>query len=395
MNQQEKSEQRLSLVIAAIVFGLFLTNLAYLIQNRIGISYTIISNICKALIVIALLFCIRIFVARFNRFLLVFLFLLALVSLLQMAIFRRNTTFLRTLSTFLTNVFPAVLVFSVIRDCKKPVIILRQTALLISAILLIANLTRSLSYFEAEYAMGFANCMTLPTIILIEELFNDRPPLKFSIVLILAIICNVFTVVIYGSRGAFVAILVFILYLIIKQMFTKRRAGYLIAIAVLLLIAVFYNSILNFSMDFLMRQGLSSRTLSILLTNATHDSGRLALWSELLREIADNPFAIRGINADYLLIGSYSHNFFTELIYAFGTVAGGFFSIYIIVKIVKSILNGFRDDESRLEILLLFSYFPVCLWSGSIWTSMYFWAWFTLIHATKHISAAKEMRIDT
>ena len=61
-------------------------------------------------------------------------------------------------------------------------------------------------------------------------------------------------------------------------------------------------------------------------------------------QINENPFAIRGINADFLLIQGYSHNYFIELVYAFG-ILGGFFSCYILFKIAVTIEKGQCENQ--------------------------------------------------
>ena len=129
--------------------------------------------------------------------------------------------------------------------------------------------------------------------------------------------------------------------------------------------------------------GLNSRTLNLLLSNnINHDSGRRELWAIVLSEICVSPFSIRGINADYLLIGIYSHNFIIELLYEFGILLGVPFIIYIIYAIFKTVISKNNYYTNLLKILL-FNFFPLILWSATIWTSMFFWIWLLLFDYSK------------
>ena len=82
------------------------------------------------------------------------------------------------------------------------------------------------------------------------------------------------------------------------------------------------------------------------------------------------------------MIGIYSHNFIIELLYEFGILLGVPFIIYIIYAIFKTVISKNNYYTNLLKILL-FNFFPLILWSATIWTSMFFWIWLLLFDYSK------------
>lgn len=77
----------------AIVLGLFLTNLANVLQNQIGLAHETISNGLKVMILIALIPCISVYIKRLDAFLGKFLFFIALLIILQLLFFNNDFFF--------------------------------------------------------------------------------------------------------------------------------------------------------------------------------------------------------------------------------------------------------------------------------------------------------------
>lgn len=110
------------------------------------------------------------------------------------------------------NVFPTALTFSVVKNFSLVIKQLRKIALVISGVLLFVNLSGSMASFDKVYSMGFAGSLTLPTLALTECLINERHSLKHCSVLGIALVCNLFSLLVYGSRGAFIAIALFLVF---------------------------------------------------------------------------------------------------------------------------------------------------------------------------------------
>jgi hypothetical protein len=126
----------------------------------------------------------------------------------------------------------------------------------------------------------------------------------------------------------------------------------------------------------LVRSGFHNRTLQLLIKDIGHDSGRYEKWKIILSEIASSPGKIRGICADRLILDgrSYTHNVILELAYSFGVVL----SIPMILQIAYYTYYTVIAKWNSYTIILtltMFSFLPLYLWSGTVWTSMYFWIW--------------------
>lgn len=383
------NEKKLSFVIGTIVLCIFITNFAFIIQNMTGIEHKVISNFCKFFIFIAILSCAKIYFTRFNTFLLKFFFFITVTFLINELLFGGNEYFYSTLTTFLTIVLPTAVTYSVINDYKETLVFLRKVAITVSVILLFGIITGSMSTFDKIYAMGFSNSILLPTTTLMDSLCHDYLNFNYVIVSIIAVLINLFSVVVYGSRGSLVVIIFYFLFVCVYKKLHSQKVLFSIVFFLLGLSIIFLKDLLLLFHDFLIHHGYSSRTIDLFVSATINDSRRLILWNQVIDEIIEQPFEVRGINADFLLIDTYSHNYFIELIYDFGVLIGGVFTLYIVVNIIKSLNKETADYQSRLETLLLFSFFPICLWSGSVWLDMYFWSWFAVVHTVKHCGYGK------
>ena len=225
--------------------------------------------------------------------------------------------------------------------------------------------------------MGFANIMIFPTNILIYYLFNSKSNNIKKIVTIILVLFNIFVVFSFGSRGALIDIVAFMMFSFITN--KEKTAGKYITIIVIGIIimmgVVFFNDIIDTLINIFDELGINSRTLTILSTDLNHDSGRSEIWESIIKEIEQNPFKVRGINAEYAIVGIYSHNMFLELMYDLGILLGLPITIYIIYAIIKTLLVKKKSAYVHLLQLILFSFFPLLLWSDSIWKSIFFWIW--------------------
>ena len=164
----------------------------------------------------------------------------------------------------------------------------------------------------------------------------------------------------YGSRGSFICcILAVLLYYFLSA--TNKKIKYLcLFIFVATIISIFWGTIL----EALLQVFPKSRNLIILLQgNVFYGSGREEIYAKLLGEFYHNPFAIRGLYSDRVLLstslsdidimwGSYSHNVFIELLYQWGV-----WSIPIIIVagafMIRVFLQAKKETESVKTVLIL------------------------------------------
>ena len=87
------------------------------------------------------------------------------------------------------------------------------------------------------------------------------------------------------------------------------------------------------------------------------------------------PFAVRGINAEWAVIGIYAHNIAVELLYQLGCVAGGAVILFILGRIIRTLTLTELDDQKLLCMIFMFASIPQLMVSGSLWTNYVFWMW--------------------
>ena len=382
---QRKKERRydLSLILSIcfLVFGLFLTNFSVSIELVVSaITPDMVSKFSKVLILVSLLFALPALISRFELKMLVLAFATALIYFIQNLFFPQHEEyFSQTFNSFLLTVFPAAICFLAVRDYGTLLKWLLKLSTGISAICLLGMLISGPNLFGGQYVMGFSNSLILPTNFLLAFIYRKETVMWEKIVYILMVASNCICIAIFGARGALVAILVFAFYFSLKSNpgSTKRFLICIFLLIIGLLFLLYYEQIILSLNELLNEMGFRSRTIKIILTDVAHDSGRNEIWEELMTDLRQNIFAIRGINADYTLLGVYAHNIVLELFYDLGPVLAVSFLIYILYCGYSTICSPLTDYSVVLNICM-FSCFPNLLWSGSVWTSMYFWIWIML-----------------
>lgn len=380
-------ESMLIRVVCLLILGLYIRNASYVLSIFSANTKQIIYILIKGVILVAIIACVPVIIHRLSVGFTIVVICSVLFILLHILLFEdNNKIFLDTVNTFVTTILPGVICVYFIRDYvglfNKFIIVATIISLINIGVfvLLVAGM------FSAEgYSMGFSQSLIFPTNILIANLY-DKQTVKISSICL--IILNALTIILFGSRGALVAIFVFLILMNIKNIHqNKKTIIYKIIMMVLamLLVILFFNTIIGGLINCFERLGISSRSLELILQ---HDffsnNGRIDIWKTIWSELSKHPFQIRGINADQLLrtgfynTSNYSHNIFLELLYSFGIVFGGGLSIVFGTCFYKTYVGNIASKEQMLKILLLSPFFPLCIWSGSLWTDMYCWLWLAL-----------------
>lgn len=386
--EEKRDDSALSFILVAVMTGLYLTNVVSGIGRYIGLTSPMITLAAKVIILCAIIRCALIFLYRINAAMAVTTYILLFVIAIQLAFFPENGQFLAgsgrggvmesTVAMFVITILPAIYTISVIRDFDILLHRLQNAAMVISAFTLMILVIYGGDAFE-KYSMGFGNAMILPTCLTMTKTAdaNQKPLVKRTAVILSVV--DVFAEAMYGSRGAFVAVVGFTVYYFLWEQIRQRKPIAIVDTGVILLLAGTYKKLLKIVNDFANSLGYYSRTLTSLASDHVSDSGRSNLYDPIKREIMAAPLRIRGINSDWESVGFYCHNWILEIVHAFGVLLGGFFCVAIATMIGKVLWRGRTDSRSILMICLTFVFFPVCLVSGSVWESSWFWTWLALV----------------
>lgn len=392
LTQEERDERSLAFILVAILIGLYLTNVVSGIGRYIGLTSSAMSMAAKAIILCSIARCAFIFLYRVNAAMAFTTYILLLVIVIQLVFFPENGQFLAgrgrgsvmnsTVVTFLMTILPGIYTVSVIQDFDILLQRLQNAAMVMSGCTLAILVVYGGGAFE-KYSMGFGNAMILPTCFTLTKAAqaNQKPMVKQMAMLFSVV--DIFAEAMYGSRGAFIAVVGFTVYYFLWEQIRQRKPIAIIETGAVFLLAGTYKKLLQLVNHVATSLGYYSRTLTSLASDHVSNSGRDRLYDPIKREIMAAPLKIRGINSDWESVGFYCHNWILEIVHAFGLLLGGFFCLAIASMIGKVLWRGRTDSKSILMICLTFAFFPTCLVTGSVWESTWFWTWLALFLLTE------------
>lgn len=217
----------------------------------------------------------------------------------------------------------------------------------------------------------------IPSIIVI---FYDRTKIIRIVGFCHLLICIAFLVVL-GSRGAVLGVLLSVLLLLLYRKNKKLRIlsfKSLLVVVLLITVVFFFEPIVTFVYEKLLDHNISSyslmRMVNSLSEGSSLSSGRDEIYAATISGIKDNLIIGSGIGSFDNYSGAYPHNIFLQILYE----GGLFFGIPLIALIFYSIysLNQEITIETRLLYIYLISVgFVQLLFSSNFWSSIIFWYW--------------------
>lgn len=195
-------------------------------------------------------------------------------------------------------------------------------------------------------------------------------------------------IVLRGSRTAFLCGVLFVFFAFFFAGLLNKKSR-IILFLVLLVLVLLSTVLLRPIASLLLTIFPSSRTLSLLLTNISFDSGRSEIQSLFLEGIKNNPLAFKGLLSDRFFysinnkvtldITNYPHNFIIEIIYQFGVILGVIFLLMLFWLFVKTMFELRRKRFKNSFLVFLFYFFFVSgvlrlFFSSSYLTTFEFYA---------------------
>ena len=102
------------------------------------------------------------------------------------------------------------------------------------------------------------------------------------------------------------------------------------------------------------------------------------LWNLITDDIMDFPFKVRGINAEWEIIGGYAHSIIYELTYQGGLFFGSLCLLVIFSLVAVQLFSKKRDKADDLLVVFMIATIPPLMVSNSLWISSSFWLWIGL-----------------
>ena len=232
---------------------------------------------------------------------------------------------------------------------------------------------------QTSYGLTFGYNAAFVAIIFLSVFFYEKKKTALAIS-----IASMILMLLQGSRGSSLVILVFFMFLYIRKLF---REGSIKAIASVLAIGILalliYDNlagIITFIASVVSDKNLSSRTLNALISNNFFDdSGRGAIKYIVEEQINSGSFWGHGGFGDRPYIGpfyywGYCHNIILEFQMDFGKYPGLILMILLIAMIVKKFIKVIQDNDEKFYIfVVMLSISFKLLLSGTFWGDKYFW----------------------
>lgn len=379
LNKSHIGDKFICFIVCLIVISLYIINITHSLGNTMSVKSSDISMVFKILIGIGFIISIPIVIHRFTYHMLLYTLTLLTVVVLNILIFPENNSyFVDNTITYFSFCFSACILVCV--NKKKEILIkyLNSVACIIAvinlAVLFLTVTSRVAMADDVGYSMGFGYACIVPALLLVKDIY-----IKSSIYNIIGFIGLIIAIIMYGSRGPLLCVGLFILYLFSKDIFSKNKLIPLVLSFLGIIFIMIYKDLLRLLNEILSDHfGVYSRTLNIFLVDDVHLSGRDFIYGTLLSEIFNSPFTIRGINAEWRVIGTYAHNIIIEICYQFGLIFGIFILSYIAYVAIKNLKCDLVKDVDILKLIFLFASLPALVVSGSLWSSYYFWIWIGL-----------------
>jgi len=375
MNQIEKDDIKISIAVLSPFIVLMIQYLILLTFNLFdsGIG-DLVQISSKILMMIIYLISLPIVIKRNFQGLYSIYFIAILIIMINILMFPENISSLKGLVfNFLFVSIPSLVYMMSIYEKKTFLAVLDKVAsiLFVLGIILLVLILSGKSSIET-YSMPLGYYLLIPLLIQTKLFLN-----KFKLSNLLGMLLILITVMSIGSRGPLLSFIVFVILYTgfnFKRIYFNRPIQMTFLIITGLFIYVYQKLILEKLIVLLDRFNIQSRTVRLLTvdSNELHLSGRNDLYEGSLNMIAEKPFMGWGLAGEVNQLGTYSHNFFIEIMISSGVILG---SIIIVIYLYYLIKNfQLSNKESRLLIMLWFSiaFIPLIV-SGTYLTSIQFW----------------------
>ncbi len=277
---------------------------------------------------------------------------------LTVVLYPENTTVLKeqSLRFLLPVVVPSFICMLTVRDINVIKTSLQIVGWLAAIFAVLFLLFFLMGYFSIDkYSLSFSYACLFPMLVL----YNQKRLLSIIISVIIF-----FEVVAFGSRGAAVFFVLYVLINLYKQNSKK--------IALALFGVVFILIVFPFFLQYIDKLDISSRSVNLMMEGDFWESvGRDTIYDNALNIIRNNPITGIGLYGDRVVLGTYCHNIVLEVLVDFGLFIGTTILICFSLILIKALLVS-KFDAHNIAVVLLFSGLMPHIFSGSYLQEPYF-----------------------
>ena len=224
-----------------------------------------------------------------------------------------------------------------------------------------------------DYSMSLGYALLIPLFCAIVYVVEQKRFLP-----LLALILQIFVIIVYGSRGQLLSIAFFIaLYSISTANISMKKKRIILILILVVSVIVFlgFKPILSSLIAIFDSFGLHSRTLGYLLERTTY-TGREFVWKAAVERIKDRPLLGWTLGIDTSAIGFYPHQIYLEFLLQFGIPLGLLLSIIVTVISLRAAFFT-KHQDSLVLMFFCYGFIPLLLSSDFlVWPS--FWVFMGL-----------------
>ena len=381
-----KNDYYLADAASFIIGKIFITGVIGALCNRIGFRGTNLSTIVSAIFyAIVLLRILGIIKKRFTKDMFFVIFFIPIMLCFTALFYPDNTSYLyKNLANLLFYCIPSYLIFRSIENLDEFIKRLNYDMYFIFSIGIIYFFGFSLRNNirgTLQYDMPLSYSFVFPVLFFIYWGIKNKSILHF----ILAF-SGIILILIQGSRGALLCVVVyFILYILRGNIRIFKKILYTFSITILTSI-IYVNAlqILQSLNRKLLNYGIHSRTIDYVINGTIMDSsGRDIIRTNAIYYIESNNIFGLGLYGDRVVLNTYPHDVFLEVLMQFGLIVGGVLILLFIILILKVLFTKKIDICWREFALVLLSFSLVykCL-SGSYLNDPDFWMMIGFLNKT-------------
>ena len=189
-----------------------------------------------------------------------------------------------------------------------------------------------------------------------------------------------FSVVIYGTRGPLLALVIYAIFCFFLNVAKEKNILKMVMFIILGLAIVsflqgelFLQLVENLS-EFFSKKGFSTRILDKFLEKEmADDSGRSIIYDLIIVAIKENQIFGLGLMGDRIVLnGTYAHNLFLEILCSFGLPFGILIVCIVLYIPLKALIKTASKEEFYFVVLLITLVFTKLMLSGSFVIEPYF-----------------------
>lgn len=260
-------------------------------------------------------------------------------------------------------------------ELKKYFVIFSFINFILLTMIVVFGWIENIEYMRFGYAM-------LPTTLVSIYAFRNHYKIFNSLVGLSSFIL----ILIYGSRGPVLGVLIFILIILISdkklKIYQKILSIFVLFIGYLYMF-VFngFMKILDFTYYNINLQTYSISKLQVMINDgfAESSSGRDFLYEQFIEQIIREPIFGSGIGITHTLWDITSHNLFLQILLEFGVIGMLFFLLFAMTMFFLLRIIRKTDNELYLLLTIIFAVsFGRLLVSSDMWGRQEFWLFISL-----------------